>query len=460
MEDPRYSPRYIHVTGTSPGYYSGLPVPQVISNKNITESMFMNNIDYYINTEFKMKDNSKLLTMIKKYFPKQFIFDSVTDPIMFRRPDGNLQLNYLTILNILNKYVWQVSEYGGKIQCIYSGDEIRLPWAMRDVISHNKSDFNEDIYNSRLDAKHGITKEDNKMIEEFQEIINEEHILPSSIYLKFPPMVYDLHNVFPCRKIINLLRSNYKFSDAPYDITTSVCTYYSNTTNKPEYFIVDRDGYYKLQHYYHPSILSRCSIINIPPIRDDCIGKKLGQNGCDVVNIGPIKIESDSSILGLNNAKKLAKKDLDIDMYVPNMIACNFNKCFFSPANGKGAVARALLYFHMMYRKNPDLYHKKEVETPGIIPWSIREDDPDFYYDNFLRLYERPGIGFMDYKTFKLMAKWHLLYPPSSYELSRNEKIYKLQGNINPFVKANLKDRVQVLLDTLFDTELNIHWGY
>lgn len=69
----------------------------------------------------------------------------------------------------------------------------------------------------------------------------------------------------------------------------------------------------------------------------------------------------------------------------------------FEPEYGKGTVARAMLYFLIRY---PDEIEHSHKET-------INKD---------------------------LLLEWHQQFPPDLYEKHRNQAIYEIQGNRNPFI--------------------------
>lgn len=69
----------------------------------------------------------------------------------------------------------------------------------------------------------------------------------------------------------------------------------------------------------------------------------------------------------------------------------------FEPEYGKGTVARAMLYFLVRYPDEIESSHKKEID--------------------------------MD-----LLMEWHQQFPPDLYEKHRNQAIYEIQGNRNPFI--------------------------
>jgi endonuclease G, mitochondrial len=70
----------------------------------------------------------------------------------------------------------------------------------------------------------------------------------------------------------------------------------------------------------------------------------------------------------------------------------------FEPENNKGVVARAVLYFMLRY--------------------------PSSFVDNF---------GYED-NDLAMLLNWHDEQPVTLYELHRNQEIFKVQGNRNPFI--------------------------
>lgn len=80
----------------------------------------------------------------------------------------------------------------------------------------------------------------------------------------------------------------------------------------------------------------------------------------------------------------------------------------FEPGGGKGAVARATLYFLLRY------------------PGEVGDRDSEYHA--------------ADLKT---LLDWNRQYPVTEYEKHRNEEIFKLQGNRNPLIDfPELADRV------------------
>lgn len=69
----------------------------------------------------------------------------------------------------------------------------------------------------------------------------------------------------------------------------------------------------------------------------------------------------------------------------------------FEPEYGKGTAARATLYFILRYPEEINETFRREINIP-------------------------------------LMIRWHEQYPASDYEKHRNQAIYEIQGNRNPFI--------------------------
>lgn len=69
----------------------------------------------------------------------------------------------------------------------------------------------------------------------------------------------------------------------------------------------------------------------------------------------------------------------------------------FEPRRGKGAVARATLYFLLRY---PNKIKKKFLKSLDT----------------------------------SLLVKWHAEFPPDEFEKHRNQAIYEIQGNRNPLI--------------------------
>ncbi|MYL51445.1 endonuclease I [Halobacillus litoralis] len=69
----------------------------------------------------------------------------------------------------------------------------------------------------------------------------------------------------------------------------------------------------------------------------------------------------------------------------------------FEPEYAKGTVARAMLYFLLRYPDDLEMNHREKIDVD-------------------------------------LMLEWHRNEPPEVYELHRNQAIFELQGNRNPFI--------------------------
>ncbi|SFA42821.1 Endonuclease I [Anoxybacillus pushchinoensis] len=82
----------------------------------------------------------------------------------------------------------------------------------------------------------------------------------------------------------------------------------------------------------------------------------------------------------------------------------------FEPEHGKGAVARAMMYFLVRY------------------PRAIKHP-------------------FVDQINIPLLVQWHKRFPVTMYERHRNAAIFRIQGNRNPFIdKPNLAEQLYFLI--------------
>ncbi|MCM3665863.1 endonuclease [Mesobacillus subterraneus] len=95
---------------------------------------------------------------------------------------------------------------------------------------------------------------------------------------------------------------------------------------------------------------------------------------------------------------------VDFDFYNPEsedepiQNNCGVSTSFqFEPEHGKGASARAMLYFFLRYPKMVKNEFKMKVNIP-------------------------------------LLVRWNEEFPPTLYEKHRNQAIYYIQGNRNPFI--------------------------
>lgn len=83
----------------------------------------------------------------------------------------------------------------------------------------------------------------------------------------------------------------------------------------------------------------------------------------------------------------------------------------FEPEHGKGTVARAMLYFLLRYPKAVKKSFLKQIDV-------------------------------------KLLIQWHKKFPVSLYERHRNQAIFRIQGNRNPFIDfPDLAEKIQVPFD-------------
>ena len=80
------------------------------------------------------------------------------------------------------------------------------------------------------------------------------------------------------------------------------------------------------------------------------------------------------------------------------------------PNHIKGDIARILFYMDVRYEGGDD-------------------DEPDLTIVEYVNTYPNPEIG-----KLSTLILWHLQDPVDDFELNRNEAIYGIQGNRNPFI--------------------------
>src|SRR5690606_18597206 len=87
---------------------------------------------------------------------------------------------------------------------------------------------------------------------------------------------------------------------------------------------------------------------------------------------------------------------------------------FFPRAEDRGDVARALLYMDIRYE--------------GISPAFdlVLNDNPTI------------GAGSGQMGVLSALVRWNCADPPNAWEETRNDRVYDLQGNANPFIHNHL----------------------
>ena len=272
------------------GTLSNLEIPTycLITDDNIDEVVY-----WYI-------DKCKIKSSINndEHKPKEYAF---SEKIVIRE-------HYTNILDKLIDKMLDVSKVGGKVKCIYSNTERYVS----DIKNNGKMTFND---------KDKMT-------------FNEEHIIPALIYRRNSPIVYDLHNIFPCDEKINSERSNYMFADD--DLLTSVI----------------KKGYENVENEIRP-------IPNTYTKNDDY--------AIIIKNKAYIK-------MGINEETKKP------------WYSCNFGRCFIIPYNNRGMIARSILYFHLVWSRDDKiderLYNKFIGEDYKILKtmakWHLIHK-PDIY---------------------------------------------------------------------------------
>ncbi|WP_370228172.1 endonuclease [Mesoflavibacter sp.] len=90
-------------------------------------------------------------------------------------------------------------------------------------------------------------------------------------------------------------------------------------------------------------------------------------------------------------------------------------RCFEPIDEFKGYVARAMLYFAVRYEDNWD----DSGWDPHTVQYNPLNGTSDQFYETWF---------------INTMLDWHNTYPPSQFEIDRNDAAYLSQGNRNPFV--------------------------
>jgi endonuclease I len=91
---------------------------------------------------------------------------------------------------------------------------------------------------------------------------------------------------------------------------------------------------------------------------------------------------------------------------------------FQPPGDAKGDVARMLLYMDVRYQGDAD--REPDLRLVDTVPAVVRHGvDPQ-------------GNGY--FGNVRVLLRWHAEDPVSEQELQRNERIFRLQGNRNPFI--------------------------
>jgi len=323
--------------------------------------------DYYYEKRTIYSDNDmtkfdKFKNKHEKYVKSHsFFINESKQPIMYK---------------LINEML-RVSEIGGKVRCVYSNEE-------EDVL---------EIINNKDEIK--------KRAETF----NEEHIIPAGIYSHAMPIVYDLHNVFPCKQEINKARSNYVFAD------NRKCHYNETERMSNEHVkIYENTDFYKY--------------INL---KDEKNEKQEKFN----------QIPYEKSEVRIPLAAKLKTMNNEIKKYENKYGSqCDFGKCYIIPYKNRGMIARSILYFHYIYWRN------KNIEQI----FNDSELDNHNGKDVFTK-FEEEYRSFMGdkWEVLRLAIKWHLKDAPDKYEINRNNKINNLQGNKNPFIYESFTERLDSL---------------
>ena len=127
---------------------------------------------------------------------------------------------------------------------------------------------------------------------------------------------------------------------------------------------------------------------------------------------------------GINdtNVAEVMFEENGVDIPTGNYIC---GEWYFEPRDEvKGDVARMILYMAVRYEGEEDNLHGDYV---------------DLEVTNDLYSYEDMGTAIKNsklpyYENLSVLLRWHIEDPVDEWELERNEAIYQIQGNRNPFI--------------------------
>ena len=340
-------------------------------------------IDQYADC-VKIKDTK---TDVTDYYPKEFLME----------PEDK----YITVI--------KSNTYGFEKRAMYSDDNMNKFNVFRKNQNYEKSnktffkDPKEPIMYDLIEKTLDVSQMDNKVkcvysneeknvskiignrdkIKKLAETFNEEHIIPSGIYSKVIPIVCDLHNVFPCKQEINKARSNYVFAD-------NIIPNGIDVKNNDDVKILKRKDYFDCE-----------KLINTKQKELDKIPK-----------------ENKTKRIPLANKLRRLRKSLKDKEY-------KLKEGYIIPYKNRGMIARSILYFHLVYWRNnkiEQIFKDSRLDKMDGVPVYTK--------------YQEQYRSFMGdkWEVLKLAIKWHLKYAPDKYEINRNNKIFKEQGNKNPFI--------------------------
>ena len=325
---------------------------------------------------------------------------------IYKRPETDWKIISLTtkytykkFMNLLTAYSLYVTSKKDSIwrfTSIYTNKEVEIPDDIGEILDDIKK-FHSDM-DSGMNKYYILTDEQSDLIGRYE--INEEHVIPSSIYFKFFPMVTDLHNVFPIYKKVNSLRSNFSFSNI-------------NPSNSDD-----------ILYFTH---------------NNEKHGTQVPKDEIKKEEYGIIQYR------GFNSEHMM-----NVFQHKPEQYRCDFPSCLFNPIESEnlGAIARSVLYFHYVYRLNP---------ISNILPISFDRENigeiSEYYYSKFVYLYDK----FLGKDQLKTIIKWHIMYDPTDQEKRRDNEIFKIQENKNPFMHESMEERIRHLQKIFNVTFINLY---
>ena len=393
----------------------------------IDEECMLKHIDKFVDMmKFRMYlKNDKYIIPPKKIVCSSNVFTS----------EKSSSIDYGKIISKINATMLKTHKIAREnyVICLYSGAKIELPQKLSNIIDNYEFDTE-------------ISTQDSEEIENFMNIINEEHVIPSSTYFRCKNIVNDIHNFGTVRSIINVYRQNYIFDEidkinhSNIGFDDIIIANDASEENAENYAIINCNSINSFDENNKKLFAPLTYIDNCVFIRRNIEQIMKNRKVC----FYPLSLEN----YNLRSSMANFKKKYGFEQEISAAISCEFLGSWnytFSPAKTEnlGTIGRIILYFHTLYRL-------KYGYSLGL--FNARKNDEEKecdkrVFNNFIRKYD----NFMTYEQLKLAVKWHLLYPPTEYEKNRNNEIYKAQGNYNPFVKDELKERIDILANTFVD---------
>jgi endonuclease I len=343
--------------------------------------------------------------------------------------------NIIRIVQILNLFC---SQYNGNVKCVYTGTVAKLPDEITKILKGIRFTL---LAKNTKELSTALTKSEIDTIIKFSNLVNEEHIVPASVYAKFPGVVCDPHNIFPALSIINSFRANFQFAetlqtgetlcglnetDSQGITSSSVCLLPKNSPSK-----TGRKVNWCITRYI-PEGISVCSASK-------------GEQGCSAMNFGKFTGKNNVTIFD-EQCKKFYGNNYTGITNTLDQVACRFGNCKISTLpTARGTIARAILYFHLFYFLSNKYLGKLHPAS----------NEFDFPNKSLIKLYYRPNDNFTFTNDHDLLmfVRWAIMYPPDYFEINKNEQIKGIFGNVNPFIVNGRLALLDLILETICDVD-------